>query len=178
MTRTPEQAIAWTHQRGLIPDESGRPVGAAGWCKRETRSAYGVPSDGSKDAAEAFRRTQRRHSTATVPPRGAVMWWTGGRNGHGHVAISLGDGTIRTTDLPTSGRWGTVTRTRPVTDWGLTYVGWSEDIDGVRVFVPPRKPSRLANLRKRLLAVANDPKVGPVRRRAARRAAAALKGLK
>lgn len=173
MTRTPEQAIQWTHDRGLIP-------GGAGWCKRETRSAYGVPSDGSNDATEAWSRTTRRHSTATVPPRGSVVWWTGGRNGHGHVAISLGDGRIRTTDLPSSGRWGTARLSDPERLWGLRYMGWSEDIDGVRVFVPPKppaKPSRIANLRERLQDVA---RTAPTKRRraAAAAAAAALKGFR
>lgn len=176
MTRTPEQAIAWTRERGLIPDEHGNAIGAPGWCKRETRSAYGVPSDGTNDAAEAFARTKFRHSSQTVPPRGAVCWWLGGRNGHGHVAISAGNGSIRTTDLPTSGRWGTVDLSVPSTRWALRYQGWTEDIDGVRVFTPPKpKPSRLARLRARLLDVSRS---APTRRRreAARRAADELKG--
>lgn len=171
-TRTPEQAIHWTTTRGGIP-------GGAGWCKRETRSAYGVPSDGSSDASEAWRRTKHRH-TGTAPPRGAIVWWTGGRSGHGHVAISLGDGRIRTTDLPTSGRWGTAQLSDPVRLWGLRYEGWSEDIDGVRVFFLPKpkpKPSRIANLRARLRDVA---RTAPTKRRraAAAAAAAALKGFK
>lgn len=174
MTRSPEQAISWTQTRGAIP-------GGAGWCKRETRTAYDVPSDGSEDATQAFHRTKFRHSSATVPPRGAVCWWTGGRNGHGHVAISLGEHRIRSTDLPVSGHWGTAHLDDPSQLWGLRYEGWSEDIDGVRVFRPapvkpkPKpKPTRLAKLRAQLLRVANDPKVGPRRRQAARRAAAAI----
>lgn len=172
--RTPEQAIQWTERRGPIP-------GGRGWCKRETRSAFDVASDGSEDAAQAFRRTKHRHSPATVPPRGAVCWWTGGRNGHGHVAISLGGGRIRSTDLPTSGAWGSVNLSTPSTVWGLHYEGWSEDIDGARVFVPPSKPapkpSRLAVLRRRLIAVS---KTAPTKRRreAAKRAADELKGFK
>ncbi len=169
-TRTPEQALAWTQQRGAIP-------GGAGWCKRETRTAYNVPSDGSNDATEAWSRTKRRHSTATVPPRGAIVWWTGGRNGHGHVAISQGGGFIRSTDLPISGRWGTAKLSDPERLWGLRYVGWSEDIEGVRVFTPPRKPSRIAQLRGRLQDVA---RTAPTKRRraAAAAAAAALRGFK
>lgn len=182
MTRTPTEAVRWTERRGDIP-------GGAGWCKRETRSAYDVPSDGSSDATEAWGRTRFRHTNGTTPPFGAVCWWTGGRNNHGHVAISLGDGRIRSTDLPRSGRWGTVSRQDPARLWGLQYVGWSEDIDGVRVItIPtpppakpkpkPRPPSRLAKLRAQLQRIAADPNVGKARRARAAAAARLLGGFR
>jgi len=152
-------------------------------CKKMCREAYAVPSDGSEDATEALSRVQELHRTGT-PPRGALVWYTGGRSGHGHVAISEGGGMIRSTDLPTSGQWGTVPRDEPVKAWGLRYAGWSPDIDGVRVLAEPRpkpkpvKPSRIAKHREALAALAKDPKVGPARRRAAARAAAELKGFR
>lgn len=178
MTRTPDQALKSTH------DHSG-PF-KAGMCKKMTREAYGVPSDGSEDATEALGRVDFLHRTGT-PPRGAIVWYTGGRSGHGHVCIAEGGGMIRTTDLPTSGHWGTVPRDTPVKEWGLRYAGWSEDIDGVRVITvakpkpkpaKPKPPSRIAKHRTGLLALSKDPSVGPARRRAAARAAAELQGFK
>lgn len=168
MTRTPDQALKYTHDHPSLP--------RAGLCKMMCRTAYDVPSDGSPDATAAWGRTKHR---GTGPaPRGALHWWIGGRNGHGHVAIEEGGGSIRTTDLPTSARWGSVPLSTPTRVWGLRYVGWSRDIDGRQVVPDPPKPaSRLATIRRRLSDIANDRRVGPVRRRKAREAAARLKDL-
>lgn len=186
MTRTTTAALAWTRQRGPIPDKAGRPVGAAGWCKRETRLAYDVDSDGSQTAAESWARNPEKHTDGSTPPRGAILYWTGGSEGQGHAAIAEDDhGRIRTVDLPVGGRWGTMSSRAELERHftKLRYAGWSPYIDGVRVIkvLPPKPkpkpPSRLARIRSRLLVVANDPKVGAGRRARARAAAAVLKGL-
>lgn len=170
--RTVEQAIAWT-KRGQRFE--------VGWCKRMCRTAYGVPSDGSDTAVEAWSRTKVRGAKGTVPPRGALVWYVGGSHGAGHVAISEGNGMIRSTDAPVAGMWGSVPRSWPETHWGMLYVGWSRDIDGATVVPPPKPkpkpPSRLAKLRAQLDDVAADSGVGPVRRARARAAAAVLRGL-
>lgn len=167
--RTTEQALAWTRRGQTF---------AKGWCKRMCRTAYDVPSDGSNDAAEAWSRTKHRGDPRTAPPRGALVWYVGGSAGDGHVAISEGNGMIRSTDAPVTGRWGTVPRSWPVEHWGMRYVGWSRDIDGATVLdKPPPPPSRLAKLRAQLDDVAADPSVGAVRRRRARAAAQVLRGL-
>lgn len=186
MTRTTTAALAWTRERGPIPDKAGRAVGATGWCKRETRLAYAVESDGSATAAESWARNPEKHTDGSTPPRGAILYWTGGSEGEGHAAITEDDrGRIRTVDLPVGGRWGTMSSRADLERHfsKLRYAGWSPYIDGVRVIPTPKpkpKPvpaSRLAKLRGRLLAIANDPKVGRVRRARARAAAAVLKGL-
>lgn len=169
MTRTPNEALAYTRQHPQLP--------RAGLCKMMCRTAYGVPSDGTPDATAASHRAELHKGK---PPHGALLWWRGGRNGHGHVAIyDETSDTIRTTDLPVSGRWGNAKLGDPERLWGLTYVGWSPDIDGVRVLPKPKPkpkpPSRLAKLRAQLDAVARDPKVGPARRRAAAAAAKRLR---
>lgn len=179
MTRTTQQALAWTRTRGPIPNAKGEAVGASGWCKRETRTAYDVPSDGSLTAAAASRRADLH--TQTAPPHGALLWWTGGSEGEGHVAIN-DHGTVRTVDYPTPGRWGTApSRAELERHWTkLHYVGWSPDIDGVTVVKLPKpkpKPSRIAVTRDRLEHIAATAPT-PARRRAAAAAAAVLKGFR
>lgn len=167
--RSVTDALAWTTHQGRFK---------AGMCKMMCRLAYNVPSDGSPDATAAWGRTKHR---GTGPaPKGALHWWTGGRSGHGHVAIDATGGStrIRTTDLPSSGQFGTMPLDAPARLWGLRYVGWSRDIDGVLVVpYPPKPASRLAQLRAQLRRIATDKAVGPVRRRRAARAAGQLDGL-
>jgi hypothetical protein len=141
--RTPAQAAA-----ACARQSTRGPSFGIGECKLRVRLAYNVPSDGSPSAAVAWTRTQYRHPVpadlASIPD-GALLWWTGGSHGFGHVAIKWGtvrgaDGRFAaacwSTDLRRAGRFDRV----PVADvharWGLTLAGWSEDIDGVRVLTP------------------------------------------
>jgi hypothetical protein len=49
------------------------------------------------------------------------------------VAISLGDGWVLTSDYPTSGRVTKVSITALDAAWGLRYLGWTDDLEGVMV---------------------------------------------
>jgi hypothetical protein len=119
----------------------------SGFCLRFVRSMLGV---GPKflTATRAFNGTQHRHTT--TPPPGVPVWWTAGRKttkfpeGLGHVALSLGGGRIRSTDWPSKGKVGTTTIATLNATWtSQRYRGWSEDINGARVFTkaPPPKVS-------------------------------------
>lgn len=108
-----------------------------GWCLVFARSCYGVAAR-YPSAAAAWRAAEHKHPT-TDPrtiPRGAPVWWLGGSGGFGHVAISTGDGWCWSTDLRRRGQVDKV----PIDDvarlWGLQLVGWSEDLNGVRVYTP------------------------------------------
>lgn len=98
-----------------------------GMCLREVRTAHGIPAVHA-GAADAWRTATGRHPNDRRPPRGATVFWTGGSNGH--IAISLGDGRIRSTDAGGKGRMGTVDLDWPRRQWGLTYVGWAEGYNG------------------------------------------------
>lgn len=87
-------------------------------------------------AATAWANAKHRHPKDHHPPEGVPVFWTGGR--FGHVAYSLGGGKVRSTDWPSRGRVGTVTIAQLTRAWGKTYAGWSEDLNGVRVYTPPR----------------------------------------
>lgn len=106
---------------------------SVGMCKRETREAYLIDSDGSGDATTAWRRTDHRFTGQWV--RGAFMWWTGGAEGHGHVAVcAWRKGHLRTVDYPRVGHWNRTTVEELEDAWpSIRYAGMSLDIDGVRV---------------------------------------------
>src|SRR5262245_66131628 len=74
-----------------------------GMCQQQTRMWSGI-SARYPDAATAWRNTNDRHPGNRNPPRGAHVFWTGGSSGHGHVAMSLGGGKVRSTDAGGRGR--------------------------------------------------------------------------
>ena len=109
-----------------------------GWCLVFVRSAFGVPAQ-QPDAASAWANAERKHpvTSGSQVPRGVPVFWTGGSHGHGHIALSRGDGSVWTTDFVREGQVD-VARIDDITrGWGLTLAGWTEDLNGVTVWTPP-----------------------------------------
>jgi hypothetical protein len=112
-------------------------------CQLWTRTQFNAPSagdqdhDGDADAVDGWKSepVSARHHDRT-PPRGVPVAWGGGSHGHGHRAISLGGGKIRTTDGAGRGVVATRNLDWPEREWGLAYLGWSETIDGHKIPVP------------------------------------------
>lgn len=119
----------------------------AGYCLKFSRSCAGALG-GVLNATTAWRNAKHRH-TAGTPPRGSFVFWEGGTNGHGHVSVSAGGGDVWTTDFKRFGKVDRVSIKAITTKWrNLRYVGWSEDINGVRVsaqvavkLAPPKAPT-------------------------------------
>lgn len=107
-TNVPGQCLSWSREQADIP------------------SRYG-------DAAGAWDHAAGRHPGDTTPPKGAAVYWTGGSVGHGHVAISLGHGLVRSTDAGGSGVVATVPLSRLTRDWNLDYAGWASSINGYAI---------------------------------------------
>lgn len=101
-----------------------------GYCLQNVRTWLGIPG-GVPDAATAWRDAIGRHPGDKHPPKGAPVFWTGGSAGHGHIALVKGS-SMRTTDKPT-GKVGNDDGAYPRTQWGLTYAGWAEGFNGVRI---------------------------------------------
>lgn len=133
MTRTANEAV-----KAALSDKTNIP----GTCQLATRTWLGAPSvgdydgDGDADAVDGWKREPAgaKH-TDRKPPRGAPVAWSGGRNGYGHRALSLGPNSagiyfIRTTDGGGSGKVATVPLSWVEQTWGLTYLGWSETMSG------------------------------------------------
>lgn len=138
MVNSPEQAIRECEQQSAHGPRF-RPY----YCKREVREAYGITQSHSDDAAEAWAEAKHKHPTddPMAAPRGALLFWTGGSEGYGHVAIAAGHGMMWSTDIKRLGYFDLA----PITDvrrkWGtsLRFVGWTEDLDGVRVLPVPKR---------------------------------------
>lgn len=82
----------------------------------------------------AWRAAGHRHRTTFARIPAGVPVYTAGRSAPGHIVLSLGNGMVRSTDWPRPGRVGTVSLSRLLSSWGHRYVGWSEDLNGVRVW--------------------------------------------
>lgn len=100
-------------------------------CLRQVREWWGV---GSKypSAISAWRNARYRYSG--VPPKGAPVFYSGGQ--YGHVAFSLGNGYVRSTDAAGRGKVGTVPLDWFNRNWGYTRVGWTRDLNGVLLPFP------------------------------------------
>lgn len=143
MINTREQAM--TEARGTTQN-------VPGMCQAFTRGWFNAPSvgdvdgDGDADAVDGWKSEPiwARHEGDRNPPAGVPLAWAGGRNGFGHRAISMGSGLVRSTDAGGTG----ITKTVPFDffekEWGFTYLGWSETIDGFLIPEPvaPRPASK------------------------------------
>lgn len=95
-----------------------------GMCDQFVAQMYGFNSSGYNTAVDNWTATPAnlKHVGDTQAPAGALMYWGGG---DGHVALSLGNGNIVSTDI---GGMGTVT-TAPASDitrkWNKPYLGWA-----------------------------------------------------
>jgi hypothetical protein len=107
------------------------------WNIFQSHSVGDVDKDGDADAVDGWKSEPKaKRHTDRHPPRGVPVAWSGGRNGHGHRAVSLGHGKIRSTDAGGPGRVATVDLDWPEKTWGLKYLGWSETISGIQIPVP------------------------------------------
>jgi cell wall-associated NlpC family hydrolase len=98
-----------------------------GMCDQFVARMYGFDSSGYSTAIKNWQATPStlKHAGDWNAPAGALMYWSGGSTGAGHVAISLGNGQIVSTDAPQRGTVGTVSARMPSDQWGQNYVGWA-----------------------------------------------------
>lgn len=103
-----------------------------GMCLQWSRERAAIASR-YPDAATAWRHAKRRHKGDKNPPRGAMVYWTGGSKGYGHIAVSLGGGKIRSSDAGGNGRPATVDVDWPTRTWGMPYAGWADNVNDVTI---------------------------------------------
>lgn len=116
--RTPEQALAYARRFTTCK---------VGMCLWHVQDWFGSPHKypDAHSQANAVRLYQG------TPPPGVPVFYRGGK--HGHVAISTGNGNIRSTDCPSDGRVGETDLNWPQRRWGHVYIGWSKNIGGVDI---------------------------------------------
>jgi hypothetical protein len=102
-------------------------------CANHVVRALDVPFIGADDATEAYEMMKaagKINTTAPVPV-GAMLFWTGGSGGHGHVAIRhpngpTGTSLIASTDVNGPRTTGVVPFSWFAKNWpDIKYVGWS-----------------------------------------------------
>ena len=96
-------------------------VRAEAW---EIGSLYG-------DAIDAWDGALYRHPGDRHPPPGAPCFYAGGD--FGHVVTATDQDRMRSTDAPSSGRVSEQPLGWPDAQWGTDYLGWTEDLNGVRL---------------------------------------------
>lgn len=100
---------------------------AVGMCDQFVARMYGYDSSGYATAVKNWQATPQnlKHSGDWNAPAGALMFWAGGNTGAGHVAISLGNGSIISTDATGPGVVGQIPARTPTDKWGHQYLGWA-----------------------------------------------------
>lgn len=100
---------------------------AVGRCDEFVAMVYGFGSSGYATAVKNWQGTPEslRHPGDWNAPAGALMYWSGGSTGAGHVAISLGNGSIISTDATGPGIVGVIDAKTPTAKWGHPYLGWT-----------------------------------------------------
>lgn len=107
-------------------------------CKEFVRLCFGVPSNGTPDAGTAWDRAKHKHVTSNpfeIPAWVPVFWEQ--PSVADHVALSIGGGRCLSNDFTRTGKIDEVAIDAITKGWGGTLLGWTEDIDGVRVYEPP-----------------------------------------
>lgn len=82
-------------------------------------------------AIDAWNGAHKKHPGDRDPPDGAPCFYRGGTYGHIVIYRTHGSGRIRSTDCTYATKVGDAALSWPETAWGDTYLGWTEDLNGV-----------------------------------------------
>lgn len=96
-------------------------------CLFYVRTWLGGPG-GPSTAALAWATSKYKHKGDANPPAGVPVYFA-----PNHVALSIGGGTIVSTDWPTIGHIGETTITELAKAWNHPLLGWTSDIDGALI---------------------------------------------
>lgn len=116
-----------------------------GMCQAQVRTWFDAPGAGDRDHDGDFdaydgwlsEPLKFRHPGDRYPPRGVPVSFSGGSHGHGHRAISMGSGRIRSTDMYGGLYHPGLTSNCSIEDierhMNQHYLGWSETMDGLYI---------------------------------------------
>jgi hypothetical protein len=131
MTRSGAQAIRWGRQQIANPSQDWYRL-----CLMFVRMCFGVPMR-ERDAGAAWDTAQHKHPTqdAGSIPAGVPVFWEL-TSVADHVALSIGAGKCLSNDVKRRGRISVVSIDSITSSWGGQLKGWTEDLNGVRVYTP------------------------------------------
>ena len=120
-TTTPTPSTCQQAQRWALAQVANPTRNWYNSCLNFVTEAYGV-SGGAPTAIAMWNSLPNsdKHPPTTVAPAGALMFW-----GPNHVALSLGDNVLISTDVLGNGRAWIVSFAEMQTAWHLQYLGWS-----------------------------------------------------
>lgn len=141
---TPEQAVAYARGEVTAPDKNYFRL-----CDHFTSWCYGYAGSGYASAIVHWRAIEpaQKHTTG-IPPAGALVFWEIGK--WGHVAVSLGDGTVASNDIHVKGQISIAHIGEFATKWGAKYLGWTTPVfynafgsnpNPAPVIAPPAPPA-------------------------------------
>jgi hypothetical protein len=107
----------------------------AGMCLQYVRTWLEIPS-GNPSAITAWNAAKKKHiqgrdADAQNPPRGAPVFWGGGK--YGHIALAVDNERGRSTDTTRVGQVSTQNGNWWRVNWNKPYLGWTEDLNGVDI---------------------------------------------
>lgn len=82
-------------------------------------------------AIDAWNGARYKHPGDRTPPLGAPLFYRGGNYGHVVIGVAENTANMRGTDMPSSGRVSEEQIAWVEQHWGYTYLGWTEDLNGV-----------------------------------------------
>lgn len=145
MARTGSQAIAWAKTQH---------TGWNGLCLKFVRTAFDVPAKAAT-ARAAWDGAKFKHKTSnpgSIPI--GVPAFLQGPSPAGHVLISLGGGETYTTDDTVGGPRELSFQT--LINVGYKLLGWTEDLNGVRVYAPAASFTNITKLQKAVRATTDN----------------------
>lgn len=122
MTTTAEQAVKNANKTHQYPQ---------GYCLMFVRDQCWQIGSLYGSAIEAWNGARHKHPGDRHPPLGAPCFYSGGR--YGHIVIWNQRGPMRSTDCTEAGQVSDADLDWPVRVWGDTYLGWTEDLNGVQL---------------------------------------------
>lgn len=130
---TPAQAVKRAKQFVNAPAKNWHSL-----CLQFVRTCYYIAAKepNAKKAWENAKFKNKTTNAKSIPAGVPVFWQT--RTVNWHVAISIGDGKCISTDIFRKGKPDIVSIDTLSKAWEATLLGWTEDLNGVRVYEKPK----------------------------------------
>lgn len=111
----------------------------ANHCLQEVRQVAGIPAKYGS-AISAWNNASHRHAGVRPPVGAVVPVFFNTTNPYEHVAWAVGDGRVVTIN---GSRWSIYSSIAAMCRvWHCTYIGYTEDLNGVRLYTPPPPPPK------------------------------------
>lgn len=144
-SQTPVPSVAGTYKQILYPNAQASC--RSGWCLEYVQNTFGVPKVGDSASDYWYNHSNYKHADKNFPANCYVPIWFSTKNlEFGHVALLCPDGKVwSASDGTGNGEYISPRLHTSIDDlirfystgsYPLTYLGWTEDVGGVKVVSP------------------------------------------